>query len=146
MSSKPIQRAVAYFRSARRTPEGSIKMQRDQINKFIDENKIVLIHEEIDDGVSGHLTDRPGLKRLLNEWICNPAAPAFDYVLLYDISRWGRFIDPQIVAHYERLCEQNSKTIVYVANGFKKNVTHNLSHLQTSIERFMAANLTTKFI
>ncbi len=114
------KRAIAYFRSARADEDGSIQKQRDQINAFIVKKKMVLIHEEVDEGVSGHRAYRPGLSRLIDEWICNPAASRFEYVLMQDISRWGRFLDPSNIQYWEFLCRRHGKKVVYVANELAK--------------------------
>ena len=53
-----------------------------------------------DTGRSGlTLNRREGLKQLLQDVFSN--AQAFKAMLVYDVSRWGRFQDPDEAAHYE---------------------------------------------
>lgn len=114
-------------------------IQREHAQKFAKQYKIEIIHEEADEGKSGLLASRPGFERLFNDWILNPNTPPFDYVLVYDVSRWGRFQDQDEAAYYEFRCKQHGKKVIYVARGFPKEEQQLISHLQTSIERYMAA-------
>lgn len=140
LNEKRVRKAVAYYRhSAEDKQENSVPIQREHAEKFAREHAIEIIHEEADEGKSGLLSTRPGFERLFNGWILNPDAPAFDYVLVYDVSRWGRFQDQDEAAYYEFRCKQSGKKVVYVSRGFPKEEQQLISHLQTSIERYMAA-------
>lgn len=140
LQPKPIKRAVAYYRhSAEDKQENSVPIQKDHTEKFAKEHDINIIHYEADEGKSGLLADRPGFKRLFENWIRNPAAPQFDYVLVLDVSRWGRFQDQNEAAHYEYECKLNGKKVIYVTRGFPKEEQQLITSLQTSIERYMAA-------
>ncbi len=141
LEPKQKRRAIAYYRhSAEDKQENSVQIQRDHTHKFIAENDVKLIHEEADEGKTGLLATRPAFERLLNDWIKNPAAPEFEYVLVYDVSRWGRFQDQNEGAYYEFLCKQYGRKVVYVTHVFPKEDQQLISHLQTSIERDMAAD------
>jgi DNA invertase Pin-like site-specific DNA recombinase len=134
------KKAIAYYRhSAEDKQENSVPIQRGHAQKFAAEHEIEIIHEEADEGKSGLLSNRPAFERLFNNWILNPDAPKFDYVLVYDVSRWGRFQDQDEAAYYEFRCKQSGKKVVYVSRGFPKQEQQLMSHLQTSIERYMAA-------
>lgn len=134
------KKAVAYYRhSAEDKQENSVPIQRDHAQKFAEQYRIEIIHEEADEGKSGLLSNRPGFERLFNEWVLSPEAPHFDYVLVYDVSRWGRFQDQDEAAYYEFRCKQNGKKVIYISRGFPKEEQQLISHLQTSIERYMAA-------
>lgn len=132
--------AVAYYRhSAEDKQENSVPIQRGHAEKFAQEHNIDIVHEEADEGKSGLLATRPGFDRLFQDWILNPEAPSFDLVLVYDVSRWGRFQDQDEAAYYEFLCKKQGKKVVYITKGFPKEDEKLISHLQTSIERYMAA-------
>ncbi len=134
------KKAVAYYRhSAEDKQENSVPIQREHAQKFALLHEIDIIHEEADEGKSGVLASRPGFGRLFDEWIVNPVAPSFEYVLVYDVSRWGRFQDQDEAAYYEFRCKQHGKKVIYVSRGFPKEEQQLISHLQTSIERYMAA-------
>jgi DNA invertase Pin-like site-specific DNA recombinase len=140
ISGSRIKKAVAYYRhSAEDKQENSVSIQRDHTYRFADQHKVTIIHEEADEGKTGLLANRPGFERLFKDWIMNVNAPSFDYVLVYDVSRWGRFQDQDEAAYYEFLCKQQGKKVVYVSRGVFEEEPQLISHLQTSIERYMAA-------
>lgn len=134
------KKAVAYYRhSAEDKQENSVAIQRMHAQKFADANQIEIIHEEADEGKSGLSANRPGFDRLFKEFILNPNAPFFDYILVYDVSRWGRFQDQDEAAFWEYRCKHRGKQVIYVVRGFPTEENQLLSHLQISIERYMAA-------
>lgn len=140
ISAPERKRAVAYYRhSAEDKQENSVPIQRGHAEKFAEIYAINIIHEEADEGKSGLSADRPGFERLFKDWITNAEAPHFEYVLVYDVSRWGRFQDQNEGAHYEFLCKKHGKKVIYVSRGMPKEEGQLMSHLQTSIERYMAA-------
>ena len=108
------KRAIAYYRSAVKTPS-AIDMQRNCAWIFAQEHGIEIIHEEADIGQSGLLINRPGLTNIFQNWILNGGALAFDYVLIHDFSRWGRFQDLHAVPDFELLCDLHSRRVIYVA-------------------------------
>ena len=134
------KKAIVYFRhSAEDKQENSVAIQRENTHKFAEKHDIEIINEETDEGKTGLLADRPGFNNLFDKWILNPDAPAFDYVLVYDVSRWGRFQDQDEAAFYEFQCKQRGKQVIYVARGFPQKENQFIEHLITSVERFMAA-------
>lgn len=134
------KKAVAYYRhSAEDKQENSVAIQRTHIQEFAQTNNIDIIHEAIDEGKSGLSANRPGFDQLFREFILNPNAQPFDYVLVFDVSRWGRFQDQDEAAFWEYRCKKQGKQVVYVSKGFSKEENQLLSHLQISIERYMAA-------
>lgn len=139
--SAPIRKkAVAYYRhSAEDKQENSVPIQREHFQKFSAIHNIEIIHEEADEGETGLTSDRPGFENLL-KFVSDPDAPQFDYVFVYDVTRWGRWQNLNAPAHYEFLFEEKGKKVIYVARGFPKEGQELISHLQTSIERYMAAD------
>src|SRR5665213_193006 len=104
------KRAVAYYRhSGEDKQENSVPIQREHAQRFVRENNIELIHEEADEGKTGLTSDRPAFKRLLTNWVENPNAPHFDYVLVLDVSRWGRYQDMNEPAALQYSCTQHGK-------------------------------------
>ena len=75
----------------------------------------------------------------LTNWIENANAPHFDYVLVYDVSRWGRFQDQDQAAHLTYLCKKHGKEVVYVSRGFANAENQLFSSLEISLHRYMAA-------
>lgn len=134
------KKAIAYYRhSAEDKQENSVSIQREHTEKFARENYIEIIHEEIDEGKSGLIANRPGFERLFSNWVENNKAPLFDYVLVYDVSRWGRFQDGDQAAYFVHLCKKHGKEVIYVSRGFPDQANQLFSSLETSIQRYMAA-------
>jgi len=135
------KRAIAYYRhSAEDKQENSVAIQRDHAQKFARENNIEIIHEEADEGKSGLSADRAGFQKILMNWVLNDAAPDFEYILVYDVSRWGRFQNPDEAAMYQYQCTKRGKKLIFVDKGMPREDQALINHLQTSIERYMAAD------
>lgn len=136
-----LKRGIAYYRhSAEDKQENSVAIQREHAEKFARENGIEIIHEEADEGKSGLSANRAGFQRILTEWVFNDSAPSFDYILVYDVSRWGRFQNPDESAMYEYQCTKRGKKILFIDKGMPREDQALINHLQTSIERYMAAD------
>ena len=135
------KKAIAYYRhSAEDKQENSVAIQRQHTEKFAREHNIEIIHEEADEGKSGLLASRPAFERLFINWIENDDAPHFDYVFTYDVSRWGRFQDPNEAAYWTHLCTQRGKEVIYVSDGFPKSDDKFYSNLKIYMQREMAAD------
>jgi DNA invertase Pin-like site-specific DNA recombinase len=61
----------------------------------------------------------------------------FTHVLVYDVSRWGRFPEPDEAAHYEYLCKRAGITVRYCAEQFE-NDNSTASNLLKALKRTMA--------
>lgn len=133
------RKAVAYYRhSAEDKQENSVPLQRDFIHELLQKHDVEIIHEEADEGVSGLTANRPGFNRLFKDWVLNPSAPQFDYVVVYDVSRWGRFEDADEAGYYEFQCKQGGKEVVYARRGFSTEEQRGMSQVQTAFERWMS--------
>jgi len=73
-----------------------------------------------DDGESGlKLKDRAGLAQLLAMFSSDQSEQAdFECILVYDVSRWGRFQDVDESAYYEFICKQAGFKVAYCAEQF----------------------------
>lgn len=80
--------------------------------------------------------NREGMKRLLREVMDEPRP--FDVVLVYDVSRWGRFQDIDAAAYYEYTCRLHGAKVVYVQEGFGSDEEPMTALLKT-LKRAMAA-------
>ena len=63
----------------------------------------------------------------------------FDIALVYDISRWGRFQDPDQSAHYEYLCRISGVDVVYCAELLQGSDSP-IAAVYKSIRRIEAAD------
>lgn len=61
----------------------------------------------------------------------------FEAVLVYDVSRWGRFQDPDEAAYYELRCKRAGITVHYIAEQFENDGTIGSSIIKT-VKRAMA--------
>ncbi len=82
------RRAVAYLRKSSDQQEASIERQRDEVFQYATRHKYDLAGEYVDAGVSGvDSTDRrPGFQQL----VADAEKGAFDYVIVWDLSRLSR--------------------------------------------------------
>jgi len=75
---------------------------------------------------------------MLQEYVVGGKAD-FEFVLVLDVSRWGRFQETDLSAYYTGLCLQHGKQVVFTTIGFPKE--NDLLHgLHLSIERYRAAS------
>ncbi len=133
------KRAVAYYRhSAQDRQENSVEIQQDQVRQFAEDNDIQIVEEYIDRGKTGLITEgREAFQRMLRD--VEDGKHAFDYVLVLDVSRWGRYQKRDIAAYYSALCEMHGAKVIYATIGFASE--NDLIHgLRIDIERYQAAN------
>jgi len=139
-SQRAGKRAVAYYRhSAQDRQENSVEIQQDQVRAFARDHDIEIIREFADRGKSGLSTeDRHEFNEMIRDYIEGGTA-GIDYVLVLDVSRWGRFQDTDLSAYYTGLCSIHGVRVVFTTIGFPKG--DDLLHgLQLSIERYRAAS------
>jgi DNA invertase Pin-like site-specific DNA recombinase len=79
-----------------------------------------VVRTYVDNGVSGlRLKNRKGLQALLADAV--GGAADFELILVYDVSRWGRFQNPDQSAHYEFLCAEAGIPVEYCAELFEND-------------------------
>lgn len=141
ISSQEIcHKAIAYYRhSAEDKQENSVAIQRQYVEKFAMQHNIEIIHDETDEGKSGLLANRPAFARIFNNWIQNSEAPEFNYILVYDVSRWGRFQNQDEAGYFTHICTKHNKKVIYVSIGFPNETNQLFSSLGISLHRYMAA-------
>jgi len=54
----------------------------------------------------------------------------FSAILVYDVSRWGRFQDADESAYYEFICKEAGITVHYCAEQFENDGSPELNHHQ----------------
>lgn len=96
-------RAAHYVRMSTEHQQFSIENQMVVINDYAKSHDLEIVRTYSDEARSGiDLTRPPGLKQLLAD-IENLRAD-FRAVLVYDVSRWGRFQDADESAFHEFFC------------------------------------------
>lgn len=140
LQPKKAWRAVCYNRhSAEDKQENSVSIQKDHHAMFATKYGGEIIGHLSDEGVSGITADRPGFQSLMKDWVQNPSAEPFEYILVYDVSRWGRFQNSNEAAYFEHLCEQHGKKVLYTCKAFPREDQEMTESIITPMERWMAA-------
>jgi len=130
-------RAAQYVRMSTDYQRYSIQNQASAIAAYAQQNNLTIVRTYVDEGRSGlRIKGRPGLLELMDD-VCSSRTD-FDHVLVYDVSRWGRFQDVDESAHYEFLCKKNGITVSYCAEQFANDGSL-LSSIVKNIKRVMAA-------
>lgn len=128
--------AAAYVRMSTEHQQYSTENQLDAIRKYAAAHAITIVRVYEDAGISGlRLSGRDALQQLLSDVQSDKAE--FDTILVFDVSRWGRFQDPDESAHYEYLCKLHGIQVQYCAEGFTNDNTPAASIIK-SVKRAMA--------
>ena len=130
-------RAAQYVRMSTDFQRYSIQNQAAAIAAYAQQRNLTIVRTYLDEGRSGlRINGRPGLIELLEDVQSGHAD--FDHILVYDVSRWGRFQDADESAHYEFVCKRNGIKVAYCAEQFDNDGSL-LSSIVKNIKRVMAA-------
>jgi DNA invertase Pin-like site-specific DNA recombinase len=130
-------RAAQYIRMSTDYQRYSPQNQAAAIAAYAQQQNLTIVRTYTDEGRSGlRIKNRAGLTELIDE-VCSGHAD-FDHILVYDVSRWGRFQDIDESAHYEFLCKKNGIKVAYCAEQFDNDGSL-LSSIVKNIKRVMAA-------
>jgi DNA invertase Pin-like site-specific DNA recombinase len=114
----------------------SIANQSDAILKYANEHNMEVVRTYSDAAKSGlTLQRRDGLRALLSD--VESGSADYSVVLVYDVSRWGRFQDVDESAHYEYRCRLAKTSVHYCAEQFANDGSIS-SALLKAIKRMMA--------
>jgi len=131
-------RAAQYVRMSTDHQRYSTANQRDVIAAYAAERNIDIARTYGDDGRSGlTFAGRGGLQELIAD--VQFARADFDCVLVYDISRWGRFQDVDESAYYEFICTRAGIKVHYCADEFENDGSLASTMLKVA-KRFAAAD------
>ena len=130
-------RAAQYVRMSTDLQRYSIQNQAAAIAAYAQQRNLSIVRTYVDEGRSGlRIKGRPGLIELIEDVQSGKAD--FDHILVYDVSRWGRFQDVDESAHYEFVCKQKGVRVAYCAEQFDNDGSL-LSSIVKNIKRVMAA-------
>src|SRR5438067_13225482 len=98
-------RAALYVRASTEHQNYSTDHQEAALREYATTHEFSVVAVYRDEGRSGLTLDgRHGLLQLLND--IQSGQVTYDAVLVYDVSRWGRFQDVDESAYYEYACRK----------------------------------------
>ncbi|MCZ2155157.1 MAG: recombinase family protein, partial [Bryobacterales bacterium] len=113
----PTIRAAEYARMSTEHQQYSIENQGDTIRQYAARRGMTIVRTYADSGKSGLRIDgREALQRLIRDVESGEAD--FSVILVYDVSRWGRFQDADESAYYEYICRRAGISVHYCAEQF----------------------------
>ena len=129
--------AARYLRMSTDSQRYSLENQAALIDRYAAGQNFEIVRTYEDAARSGvTATHRAGLKSLLNDVLTGQAA--YSTILVVDVSRWGRFQDPDEAAHYEFICREAGVSVEYCAEVFDNDGSM-VSGLVKNLKRMMAA-------
>src|SRR5215510_12733519 len=135
--AEKMRRAAQYIRMSTDYQKYSIENQAAVIAAYAQIHNISIVRTYRDEGESGlKIKNRAGLIQLLAD--VQSAQADFGLILVFDVSRWGRFQDVDESAYYEFICKQNGIKVVYCAEQFDNDGSL-ISSIVKNIKRVMAA-------
>lgn len=126
-----------YVRMSTEHQRYSTENQQLAIAEYASRHGMRIIKTYADAGKSGLRIDgRRELQQLLND--VQKSDIEYKAILVYDVSRWGRFPDPDEAAMYEQTCKRNGIQVIYCAEQFSNDGSLQ-STIIKNIKRSMAA-------
>src|SRR5215813_4031443 len=122
--AQKMRRAAQYVRMSTEYQRYSIENQAAVIAAYAQVHELSIVRTYRDEGESGlKIKNRTGLIQLLEDVRSGQAD--FGHILVFDVSRWGRFQDIDESAHYEFICRQRGIKVAYCAEQFDNVPTKN---------------------
>jgi DNA invertase Pin-like site-specific DNA recombinase len=120
-----------YVRMSTDMQTHSIENQVAAIALWAARRGITIVRSYEDAGKSGlRLSGRAALQELISDVKSGQAD--FSIVLVYDVSRWGRFQDSDESAYYEFICKEAGVTVEYCAESSKMTAASRRPSSRTS--------------
>ena len=115
----------------------SLENQSQVIQRYAQDHGMEVVQTYADAGKSGlTLHHRNGLRQLIHD--VESGTAEFAAILVYDVSRWGRFQDADESAYYEYRCKRAKINVHYCAEPFENDGSLPATLLKT-IKRTMAS-------
>jgi DNA invertase Pin-like site-specific DNA recombinase len=131
------KRAVEYLRMSTEHQKYSTANQAEAIRLHAGRGGYQIVRTYSDAGKSGlTIKGRSGLRALIAD--VNSGYADFEIVLVYDVSRWGRFQDTDESAYYEFQCKKAGVSVEYCGEAFQNDGSFG-SAIQKMLKREMAA-------
>jgi DNA invertase Pin-like site-specific DNA recombinase len=133
---RTLIRAAEYVRMSTDHQQYSTANQSDAIRVYATERGMEIVRTYADEGKSGlSLYMRSGLRSLLRDVQSGEAN--FTAIIVFDVSRWGRFQDSDESAYHEYICKLAGISVHYCAEQFENDGSP-ISTIIKSVKRAMA--------
>ena len=130
------KRAAIYVRMSTEHQQYSTSNQRDVILAYANLRGLEIVKDYSDDGKSGlNIEGRDSLAQMIRD--VEEGKADYSAILVYDVSRWGRFQDADESAHYEFICRRAGVSVHYCAEQFENDGTP-VSTIIKGVKRMMA--------
>src|SRR6266536_3043291 len=128
--------AAAYVRMSTEHQQYSTSNQMDAIREYAQRRGLEIVTQYSDEGKSGlNIQGRDSLAQMIRD--VQNGEVKFSSILVYDVSRWGRFQDADESAYYEYLCRQAGVSVHYCAEQFENDGSP-VSTIVKGVKRAMA--------
>jgi DNA invertase Pin-like site-specific DNA recombinase len=129
-------RAAQYVRMSTEHQQYSTQNQSDKIRDYAQARGLEIVRTYADEGKSGlSIGGRAALQRLIAD--VEAGTTDFSIILVYDVSRWGRFQDADESAYYEYICRRAGIQVAYCAEQFENDGSP-VSTIVKGVKRAMA--------
>jgi len=135
-ATEPEFRAAQYVRASTEHQQYSTENQAEKMLEYAEKRSMEIVCTYSDDGRSGlSIGGRASLQKLIDD--VQAGGVDFNVILVYDVSRWGRFQDTDESAYYEYICRRAGIQVAYCAEQFENDGSPN-STIIKSVKRAMA--------
>ena len=130
------KRAAEYVRMSTDHQKYSTENQAKAIRQYAETYNMEIVRTYADEGKSGlRIEGRDALQQLIDD--VEKGHADFEVILVYDVSRWGRFQDADESAYYEYQCRRAGIEVQYCAEQFANDGSP-VSTIVKSVKRAMA--------
>lgn len=127
---------MAYVRMSTEHQQYSTSNQLDVIKEYAKRHGFEIVKVYSDDGKSGlNIEGRESLGEMIRE--VKERRANYSHILVYDVSRWGRFQDPDQSAFLEYICRSAGVAVHYCAEQFQNDGSP-VSTIIKGVKRAMA--------
>lgn len=112
--------AAEYVRMSSEHQQYSTENQAQTIREYAERRGIQIVKTYSDEAKSGVIIGgRDALQQLITD--VESGTAEFSVILVYDVTRWGRFQDPDEAAYYEFRCRRAGMRVAYCAEQFEND-------------------------
>ena len=136
-SAEPgVKLAAQYMRMSTEHQQYSTENQGDAIREYAQKRGFRIVKTYADKGKSGlSIEGRDALRQMIDD--VESGQSDYEAIIVYDVSRWGRFQDSDESAYYEYICKRAGIQVYYCAEQFENDGSPT-STIIKSVKRAMA--------